>query len=138
VGYRVLVAAAVGAHFAFLAYAVLGGFLAWRWPRTIWLHLAGAGWLCLVVAVHLSCPLTWIEDRFRERAGIGPLPSGFISHYVEGVFFPTGRVVWAQTVVAIVVAVSWAGWLLRAARRRPRAGSRWRFRRPSPDRAAGR
>jgi hypothetical protein len=124
VGYRVLVAAAVGVHFAFLAYVIFGGFLAWRWPRSIWLHLAGAGWLFLVVAAHLSCPLTWVEDRSRERAGMAPLPSGFISHYIEGVFFPTGRVQWAQGVVAAIVAVSWAGLLVRAVRPGQRAGTR--------------
>jgi hypothetical protein len=138
VGYRVLVVAAAGTHFVYLAYAVFGGFLAWRWPRTIWLHLAGAAWLFLVIAARLPCPLTWAEDRSRERAGMAPLPSGFIDHYIEGVFFPTGRTGWAQAVVAVIVVVSWAGWLLRALRRRPTTGSRWRSRKPSPDRVAGR
>jgi hypothetical protein len=41
VGFRILVYAAMAAHFAFLAFGVLGGFLAWRWPRLIWFQLAG-------------------------------------------------------------------------------------------------
>jgi uncharacterized protein DUF2784 len=30
----------LGAHFAYVAYVVLGGFLAWWWPRAIWPHAA--------------------------------------------------------------------------------------------------
>jgi hypothetical protein len=118
VGYRVLIAVAVGAHFAFLAYAIFGGFLAWRWPRTIWLHLAGASWLLLVVVAQLTCPLTWLEDRSREGAGLATLPAGFLSHYVEGVFYPQGRAVQAQIVVAFIVLTSWIGYAVRSRRRR--------------------
>ena len=32
-GYRLLVDLVVSLHLAFLAFVVLGGFLAWRWPR---------------------------------------------------------------------------------------------------------
>ncbi len=31
-GYRLLADAAMVAHFLFLAYLVMGGFMAWRWP----------------------------------------------------------------------------------------------------------
>jgi hypothetical protein len=117
--YRVLVVAAAGAHFAYLAYAILGGFLAWRWTRLIWLHVAGAGWLLLIVAAHLSCPLTWAEDRAREHAGMATLPDGFVSHYVEGVFYPRGAAWQAQVIVALIVATSWIGYAARARRRRP-------------------
>lgn len=41
-GHRLVADAAMVAHFAFLAYLVVGGFLAWRWPSTIWLHVAVA------------------------------------------------------------------------------------------------
>jgi hypothetical protein len=118
VGYRVLIAAAVGAHFAFLAFAVFGGFLAWRWPRTIWLHVAGAGWLLLVVVARLTCPLTWLEDRFREGAGLATLPAGFLDHYIEGVFYPRGAAAEAQIVVALIVLTAWVGYAVRTRRRR--------------------
>ena len=112
-----VVVLAVAAHFAFLAAVVFGGLLSWRWPRLIWLHVAGAVWLLLVVVAHLSCPLTWLEDRARERAGMASLPNGFIAHYVEGVFYPAGRAVWAQGVVALIVLTTWIGYALRARRR---------------------
>lgn len=113
-----MMAVAVGAHFAFLAYALFGGFLAWRWPRTIWLHVAGAGWLLLVVVARLTCPLTWLEDWSREGAGLATLPAGFLNYYVEGVFYPRGAAAEAQVVVALIVLTSWIGYAVRTRRRR--------------------
>ena len=112
-GFRVIAYAAAGAHFAFLAFGVFGGFLAWRWPRLIWLQVAGASWMVLVVVVSLTCPLTWIEDRARERAGMAPKPGGFLVNYVEGVFYPTGQQKAAMAVAAVVVLISWVGFAVR-------------------------
>jgi hypothetical protein len=111
VGYRVIAYAAAGTHFAFLAFGVLGGFLAWRWPRLIWWQLAGAAWLVLVVVADLLCPLTWIEDRARERGGLPPKPGGFIHNYIEGVFFPAGHQTVAMIVAGLVVLSSWVGFV---------------------------
>jgi hypothetical protein len=109
--YRAIVYAAVAAHFAFLAFGVLGGFLAWRWPKLIRWQVAGASWLVLVVAARLICPLTWIEDRARARAGMAPKPGGFIANHVAGLFFPHGHQTSAMIVAAVVVLISWAGYL---------------------------
>ena len=117
VGFRVIAYAAAAAHFAFLAFGVLGGFLAWRWPRLIWLQVAGAAWLVLVVVASLMCPLTWIEDRARERAGLPAKPGGFLVNYIEGVFYPTGRQGVAMVVAAVVVASSWVGFVILQRRR---------------------
>jgi hypothetical protein len=110
-GYRVLIAAAVGAHFAFLAFGIFGGFLAWRrrWRRLIWLQAACAGWLLVIVVAGLSCPLTWLEDRGRIGAGLPPLHGGFLDNHVAGVFYPHGYEWAAQLVVAGIVIASWIG-----------------------------
>jgi Protein of Unknown function (DUF2784) len=111
--FRVIAYAAAGAHYAFLAFGVLGGFLAWRRPRLIWWQMAGALWLVLVVAASLTCPLTWIEDRARDRAGMAPKPGGFLHNYVEGVFYPAGHERTAMVMAAGVVLTSWIGFLWR-------------------------
>jgi len=112
VAYRILAYTAAGAHFAFLAFALLGGFLAWRWPRLIWFQATGAAWMALVAVVGLGCPLTWIEDRARERAAMAPIPGGFIDNYVEGVFYPAGHQLAAALVAGAVVLISWTGFLI--------------------------
>lgn len=115
-GYRILIAAAVGAHFAFLAFGIFGGFLAWRrrWRRLLWLQVLCAGWLLVVVAARLSCPLTWVEDRGRAGAGLPPLQGGFLDNHVAGVFYPHGYEWAAQIAVAIIITGSWIGLAVRS------------------------
>ncbi|MDG4785722.1 DUF2784 domain-containing protein [Micromonospora sp. WMMD1102] len=107
--YRLLVTLALTLHFGFLAYLVLGGFIAWRWPRTIWPHLATAGWAVLVVAARLACPLTHLEHWARRRAGESGVGQGFIDRYIEGVVYPERYAGLAQTLVAVLILVSWLG-----------------------------
>jgi len=118
VGFRFLLWFAVGAHFAFLAYGVFGGFLAWRWPRTVWVHLACAFWLFAIVAFAWRCPLTWLEDRSRDGLGLPPRVGGFLDNHVAGVFYPRGHEAIARLVVALIVLISWAGVIVLAVRRR--------------------
>ncbi|SHE56369.1 DUF2784 domain-containing protein [Streptoalloteichus hindustanus] len=100
-------------HFAFLAYVVLGGFLAWWWPRALVPHLVAAAWGALIVTIPwLDCPLTIVEDHFRRAAG-QPGVVVFIDTYVSGVLYPTRHGVTAQVVAAAVVATSWLGVYLR-------------------------
>jgi hypothetical protein len=138
VGFRVVVYAAMIAHYAFMAFGVFGGFLAWRWPRLLWLQGLAAGWMILIVVAHLLCPLTWIEDRARERAGMAAEPGGFIANHVAGVFFPHGHQPAAMAVAGTIVLISWIGVRWRAPRPRPTADSPSRSRRSSPDPAARR
>jgi hypothetical protein len=81
--YRGLLVAVVVLHFGYIAYLALGGFVAWRWPRTVWLHLAAVGWGSATLSCGLPCPLTAVEDALRHRIGLAPLgPEGFAGHYV--------------------------------------------------------
>lgn len=121
-GYRVLTTLVLVTHFAYLAYVVLGGFLAWRWPRAIWPHLVAAGWGLAVVGVPLDCPLTWVEDWARRRAGESGLTQGFVDRYIEGVLYPERYTVLLQVLAAVAVVGSWTGvFLRRRARRRAEA-----------------
>jgi hypothetical protein len=123
VGYRLLTTAILGLHFAFVAYAVLGGFLAWRWPRTIWTHLAAGAWGFVVIAASLTCPLTYAEDWSRQRAGEPGLTKGFIDRYIEGVVYPERLATLMQVLAATAVVVSWVGFVLKQRRRPQRDGA---------------
>jgi len=119
VGYRVLTVVILGLHFGFVGYAVFGGFLAWRWPRTIWPHLAAGVWGFLVIAARLTCPLTYAEDWSRRQAGEPGLTKGFIDRYIEGVIYPERLAALMRALAATAVVVSWVGFVFRR-RRRPR------------------
>lgn len=113
--YDALADLALLAHAGFLGYLVLGGFLAWRWPRTIWLHLGVAVWGLGSVLLGYGCPLTGVENWARAKAGREGLdPGGFIEHYLTGVVYPADYLRVAQAVAAGVVLLSWAGfWRVR-------------------------
>jgi hypothetical protein len=108
----------LGLHFAFVAYVVLGGFLAWRWPKAIVAHLAAAAWGGLIVLSLVECPLTWAEDRARENAGQTPSTQGFVDRYLDNVLYPERYLTEVRVGVALVIAVSWLGAYLLWRRRR--------------------
>jgi hypothetical protein len=116
--YAALAVAVLAVHFAYLGYVVLGGFLAWRWPRTVWVHLVAVGWGVALIAVGLDCPLTQAQNWARLRAGQPALTGGFVDQYVEGVLYPQRYTPVVQALVVIFVVGSWIG--LMAVRRPPR------------------
>ncbi len=121
--YRIAGDAVAGAHYGYLAYLVGGGFLAWRWPRSIVLHALAAAWAVVVVAARLPCPLTATQNILRERGGEPRLTAGFMDTYISGTFYPTGREADAHRVAAAIVAVSWLGFARRSRARRRRSVS---------------
>jgi hypothetical protein len=115
--YRLASDAAMVAHFVFLAYLVVGGFIAWRWPRTIWLHVSVALYGLFNVLIGWPCPLTHVENWGRAHAGEATLPgTGFIDHYIAGVIYPQEHEALVQVLVLVVVLTSWIGFVIR---RRP-------------------
>jgi Protein of Unknown function (DUF2784) len=112
-----LVTVVLGLHFAYLAYLVIGGFFAWRWPKAIWPHLVACAWGVLIVAGRVDCPLTWAEDRARRWAGQAPLTQGFVDRYLDNVIYPERFVNLVRLGVALVIGASWLGAYLLARRR---------------------
>jgi hypothetical protein len=124
--YSWLATAVLGLHFAYLAYVILGGFLVWRWPRAIWPHLAVAAWGLIIVVFSLTCPLTYVENWARQKAGEAGLgETGFIDRYIEGVLYPERYARLLQVAVAVMVLGSWLGaWLIHRRRQRHRTRQR--------------
>jgi hypothetical protein len=86
--YAVLANLTVVGHLAFVAFVVLGGLLALRWPRVVWIHLPCAAWGALVEVAGWICPLTPLEQTFRERAGEGTYGTSFLEHYLIPLLYP--------------------------------------------------
>lgn len=106
-------------HLAFVLYVALGGFLAWRWPRTWPLHLAAVAYGAGIVVVGWSCPLTDLERALRRAAG-GAVPTeGFVERWVEGVLYPGDLTPQMRVLAAVAIGVSWAV-ILRRRRRSAR------------------
>ncbi len=78
------------AHFGFIAFVVLGGLLAGRWPRLVWLHVPAALWGVATEFLSIVCPLTPLENSLRRLGGEAGYPGGFIEHYLTALIYPHG------------------------------------------------
>lgn len=110
--YLLIANVAMLAHLAFIGFLFCGGFLAWRRPRLLWLHLATAVWAFGIETWHWTCPLTEIEDWARRAAGQpGLADTGFIDTYIKGVLYPAELNSDVLRLAALIVLVSWLGFL---------------------------
>jgi hypothetical protein len=80
----------LGFHFAFIVFALLGGLLVLWKSWIVWLHLPSVVWSALVNLLSQVCPLTPLENRFRDLAGQAGYEGGFIQHYIAPVVYPSG------------------------------------------------
>jgi hypothetical protein len=87
-------------------------------------YCAGQGWHCCTSrrpagarAIELSggiCPLTPLENQFRQDAGAAGYPGSFIEHYLLPIIYPAGLtrdIQYGLAAVVIVVNVAIYGWL---------------------------
>ena len=100
-------------HFAALLYIGLGGFLAWRWPKSIRVHVLFAAWGVIVNVFPVVCPLTAAEDYFRGLQGLGPLPGGFNEYYIYGEIIPRPLLPAVAVGAVILLIVSYVGLYVR-------------------------
>jgi Protein of Unknown function (DUF2784) len=75
-------------HFAFIVFAVLGGFLVLWKSWVAWLHVPSVLWSAFVNLFSQVCPLTPLENRFRYLAGQAGYEGGFIQHYIAPLVYP--------------------------------------------------
>lgn len=86
----------------------------------MWIHLPAVLWGALIEFAGWVCPLTPLENWFRENAGSTGYSSGFIEHYVMPVLYPSGltrEIQIALGVFVIVVNAGFYGWVLRRHKR---------------------
>ncbi|HWD80106.1 MAG TPA: DUF2784 domain-containing protein [Kribbella sp.] len=116
--WRALADAVMILHGALLLFFLVGGFLAWRWPRLIWLHLAIVVWNLVITVVDFGCPVTATEKYFRRLGGETPYRSGYIHHYLEGHLWPEGATPVVEKVGFALVLIAYAGYFVALHHRR--------------------
>src|SRR5256885_6554384 len=88
--YRALADGVVLLHAAFVAFVMLGGFLAWRWRAVLWAHVPAALWGAAIEYAGWICPLTPLENGLRARAGLEGYRGGVVEHYAIPPLYPAG------------------------------------------------
>jgi len=107
----------LAAHLLFIGFVVGGAFLAWRWPRLIWVQLPAMIYGALIEFAGFTCPLTSLQNYLLRRAGATGYRGGFISHYLIQVIYPPGLTRGIQITlgcsVVLLAAVGYGGYLHR-------------------------
>ncbi|MGW7681354.1 DUF2784 domain-containing protein [Kribbella sp. NPDC054772] len=116
--WRVLADVIAVVHAALLLFFLIGGFLAWRWPRLIWAQLPIVVWNLAIVVIGFDCPVTTSEKYFRRLGGESVYSSGYIHHYLEGRLWPEGTTPIVEVVGFTLVLISYAGFFVLRHRRK--------------------
>ena len=110
--YSLAATAVLAAHFGFIAFALLGGLLAFHRRWMVALHLPAAAWGLFVEISGRICPLTDLENTLRVKAGESGYADSFVEHYLLAIIYPHGltRAVqfWLAAVVLLVNAAIYA------------------------------
>jgi len=117
--YRVLANLVVVGHLAFILFAVLGGFLVFRWKWCASLHVPAFLWAALIAFAGWVCPLTPLENWLRERGGTGSYFSGFTDHYILPLIYPimlTRQIQICLGLLVLVINLAIYGWIARRTR----------------------
>jgi hypothetical protein len=94
------------AHFCFVLFAVLGGFLGFADMRWVWAHVPVVAWSAIVNLADWTCPLTPLEQTLRARAGVAGYQGGFIAHYIGPMVYPRGMPRQMELTAAVSI-VAW-------------------------------
>ena len=89
-------------HFAFLLFIIFGALLGRR--KRVWryLHLASMVYGVMIEVFYWHCPLTYLEQHLREKAGAESFQGGFIAHYLNEIIYINAPQ-WSLILAAVVV-----------------------------------
>lgn len=125
--YRLAADGVLVVHFLFVLFVVFGGgLLFWR-KWTAWLHLPAVLWGAGIEFTGWICPLTPLENRFRELSGTEGYATGFVEHYITAMLYPAGLTRDLQFLLgclAMAVNIALYGWAWRHYRKRESAKGR--------------
>lgn len=94
-------------HFAFVIFVIAGGLLLLCWWWAVFLHLPAVAWGALVEFTHWICPLTYLENWLRTRAGAAAYQGDFVTHYLLPILYPAHLTAHIQLVLgALVIAIN--------------------------------
>lgn len=75
-------------HFCFILFVIVGGFFLLRWRKLWKLHLPAVIWGFMVQYFVWICPLTNMENYFRNLSGQAGYDGGFIEHFTSSLIYP--------------------------------------------------
>jgi Protein of Unknown function (DUF2784) len=101
-------------HLAFILFALLGAAMAARWRWIIVVHLPAATWGFFVEFTGRVCPLTYLENYLRIKAGLSGYTESFVQHYLLAIIYPAGltrELQFALSFVVLTINIALYGWI---------------------------
>jgi hypothetical protein len=101
-------------HLTFILFALLGAVLGARWRWIPFVHLPAAAWGFFVELTGRICPLTYLENVLRTKAGQSGYTESFVEHYLVAIIYPDGLtrgVQYALAALVVVINVAIYSWL---------------------------
>jgi hypothetical protein len=102
-------------HLSFILFVLLGAAITawWHWIPIV--HLPAVAWGIFVEITGRICPLTYLENYLRIKAGQSGYAESFIEHYLLAIIYPaalTQGFQFSLTGAVVIVNVVIYGWLL--------------------------
>ena len=122
--YRFLADLTLALHFCFILFVLFGGLLCLFRTGMIWLHLPAAIWGVWVEWSGRICPLTPLENHFRQTASGQGFADGFVEHYLIPIIYPhhlDTSIQWFLGIVVIFVNLFVSLFVVNRIRKRHRA-----------------
>jgi len=92
-------------HALFIVFVIFGGFIVLKWHKVMWLHIPCAIWGVLIEFFGWICPLTYLENYYRELGNSNYYESSFIQHYLIPIIYPPGLTTGVQILLGVIVIV---------------------------------
>ncbi|RLB65571.1 MAG: DUF2784 domain-containing protein [Deltaproteobacteria bacterium] len=104
-GYRLAADLTLILHLLFIIFILFGGLLCLHRIRWAWLHLPAIVWGVWVEWTSGICPLTPLENYFRQRSSDQGYPGGFIVRYLIPIIYPEQLTILIQWLLGALVLV---------------------------------
>ncbi|MCG2757501.1 MAG: DUF2784 domain-containing protein [Desulfobacteraceae bacterium] len=97
-------------HLIFILFVISGGLLVLRNKRWSIVHLPAALWAVIIEFKGWMCPLTPLENWFREKGGNSIYQGDFIERYLLPIIYPADltkelQIIFGLSVIIINIAV---------------------------------
>ncbi len=104
-GYRLLADLTLVLHLCFILFVLFGGLLCLH--RVYWacLHIPAAIWGVWIEWSGRICPLTPLENHFRQLASGRGYSTGFVEHYLLPLIYPADLTVSLQVLLGALVII---------------------------------
>lgn len=91
------------AHLLFIVFVLFGGLLALHRKLWIWFHFPAILWALWVEWAGKTCPLTPLENHFRQLASAQRYSESFVEHYLVPLIYPDTLTVSMQLALGGIV-----------------------------------